>query len=107
MRPPRGFALRNRAALIVSAAASVMFLGPVVTLPAGSRLTAARLESSANGVTAANGGNIQPVALPAAPAITATKSVDTRTHAHLGDTLTYTVVLSTTGSAATAVNFAD
>ena len=44
----------------------------------------------------------------AGPTITATKDVDVHTHAHLGDTLTYTVVISNTGMAdATGVNFLD
>src|SRR5215831_5152537 len=40
--------------------------------------------------------------------VTATKAVDVHTHAHLGDTLTYTVVITNTGATdATGVNFLD
>src|SRR5262245_45352368 len=50
-----------------------------------------------------------PSILPmAGPTITATKNVDVHTHAHPGDTLMYTVVISNTGMAdATGVNFTD
>src|SRR5262249_9969380 len=50
-------------------------------------------------------GSILPMA---GPTITATKAVDVHTHAHPGDTLMYTVVISNTGMAdATGVNFLD
>src|SRR5215470_16752844 len=40
--------------------------------------------------------------------VTATKAVDVHTHAHLGDTLMYTVVITNTGTSdATSVNFLD
>src|SRR5262249_48049255 len=42
------------------------------------------------------------------PVVTATKAVDVHTHAHLGDTLTYTVVITNNGpGAANSVNFLD
>ena len=44
----------------------------------------------------------------AGPTVTATKAVDVHTHAHLGDTLTYTVVITNNGpGSATGVNFLD
>ena len=44
----------------------------------------------------------------AGPTVTATKAVDVHTHAHLGDTLTYTVVITNTGpGSATGINFLD